>query len=334
MLFVSGQLDFTLFGRSVELTTTPYSARRTLYGFVDRQNLEPLFRTFDFASPDSTSPKRFTTTIPQQALFMLNNPFAIEQAHHLAARAQEDETASASVKVERLYQLAYGRLPSEKEMQQTLAFVKQHGGEAEREPLPLVWQYGFGEFDAQANRLKAFQPLPHFGNQTWQGGDKMPDPKLGWVLLNAGGGHPGNDQAHSAVRRWTAPCDGKVRIAGLLKHPSDQGDGVRARVVSSRSGKHGEWSAHHRETQTAVDTIEISTGDTLDFIVDCLSNPNHDSFQWSPQIHLTTDAPVGQPKHWNSQSEFSGTRDQTRPLTVWDRIAQVLLMSNEFVFLD
>src|SRR5262249_6148115 len=51
LLAVSGQLDATVGGRAVDLFTPPFSGRRTLYGFVDRQNLPGVLRAFDFASP-------------------------------------------------------------------------------------------------------------------------------------------------------------------------------------------------------------------------------------------------------------------------------------------
>jgi hypothetical protein len=54
-----------------------------VYGFIDRQNLPGVFRTFDFASPDTTSPQRYVTTVPQQALFMMNSPFVLEQTQAL-----------------------------------------------------------------------------------------------------------------------------------------------------------------------------------------------------------------------------------------------------------
>ena len=78
----------------------PFSGRRTIYGFIDRQNLPGLFRTFDFASPDSTNAQRFDTTVPQQALFMMNSPFVLQQAKKLAARAKETDPAR---KVNELY---------------------------------------------------------------------------------------------------------------------------------------------------------------------------------------------------------------------------------------
>ena len=67
LLAVAGNLDRKIGGPSVDITTAPYSKRRTIYGTVDRQNLPALFRTFDFASPDVSNPQRFQTTVPQQA---------------------------------------------------------------------------------------------------------------------------------------------------------------------------------------------------------------------------------------------------------------------------
>ncbi len=75
-LATAGQLDCNMGGPSVEITTPRSAPRRTVYGFIDRQNLPGLFRTFDLASPDVSTPQRYTTTVPQQALFLLNSPFA------------------------------------------------------------------------------------------------------------------------------------------------------------------------------------------------------------------------------------------------------------------
>src|SRR5205085_1976888 len=84
MLAVAGRLDATLGGPAVDLLAGV--PRRTVYGFIDRQNLPGLFRTFDFASPDTHAPQRYTTTVPQQALFLLNSPFAVEQAKAVVSR--------------------------------------------------------------------------------------------------------------------------------------------------------------------------------------------------------------------------------------------------------
>ncbi|MDX1566071.1 MAG: DUF1553 domain-containing protein, partial [Phycisphaeraceae bacterium] len=74
LLQVAGRLDLTLGGRPVDLFQAPYPTRRSVYGHVDRQLLPEAFRTFDFASPDASVPKRPNTTVPQQALYLMNSP--------------------------------------------------------------------------------------------------------------------------------------------------------------------------------------------------------------------------------------------------------------------
>jgi hypothetical protein len=64
----------------------------------------------------------------------------------------------------------------------------------------------------------ASRRLPHFTGSAWQGGPAYPDGKLGWAQLTATGGHPGNDLAHAAVRRWTAPRDMRIRMQSTLIH--------------------------------------------------------------------------------------------------------------------
>jgi hypothetical protein len=116
MLFVSGQLDTTVHGRSVDLGKTPYSRRRTVYGFIDRQNLPGMFRTFDFAGPDTHSPMRFSTTVPQQALFLMNHPFVVEQVKKLVARPEIAAMEPGDGRVQALYRLVLGRSAKPEEL--------------------------------------------------------------------------------------------------------------------------------------------------------------------------------------------------------------------------
>lgn len=332
LLAVSGQLDLTLGGPAVQLETTPFPKRRTLYGFIDRQNLPGLFRTFDLASPDAHTPQRFTTTVPQQALYLLNSPFLMETLTQLANRPDLTAVGDVGDRIQLMYQLIYSRLPSPRELELGVAYVRA-GQEA---PVTEVveaspWHYGYGEFDAAAGRLKSFQPAPKFTGQAWQGQDTLPDPVIGWVSLNAGGGHPGNDLQHAVIRRWIAPRDGTLSIRGKLRHPAAEGDGVLSRVISNRSGVAGEWTAQKSEASTKVDGLAVQAGDQIDFYTECRSNPNHDSFEWTLKLRLEATAP-NQQIEWNSQAEFQGP--PPNPLSVWERYAQVLLMANEFVFVD
>lgn len=87
LLAAAGRLDPQVGGLPVDLLAEPFPGRRTVYGFIDRQNLPGMFRTFDLPNPDVSSAQRFSTTVPQQALFLLNSPFALEMARAAADRA-------------------------------------------------------------------------------------------------------------------------------------------------------------------------------------------------------------------------------------------------------
>ncbi len=86
LLVAAGRLDEKMGGPSVSLTDAPFSTRRSVYGYIERQNLPAFFRTFDFANPNTHTPERPQTTSPQQALFLMNSQFVIEQASYLAAQ--------------------------------------------------------------------------------------------------------------------------------------------------------------------------------------------------------------------------------------------------------
>ena len=335
LLALSGKLDLVEGGHAVDIIGEPFSRRRTIYGFVERQNLPNMFRTFDFASPDTTSPQRFATTVPQQALFLMNSPFVVQQARNLAARADIRACSRPEDRVRQLYQIAYQRPPDADELRLALRFIqRQHPPEPPDAP---AWQQGYGEFDEAAARVIEFHPLPHFTGSAWQGGDKLPDARIGWVFLNATGGHPGNDPQHAAIRRWTAPREGALRVSGALKHESDQGDGVRGRIVSSRLGVVGEWTTQHDQSQTTIEKLEVQRGDTIDFLVDCRGGPDSDSFLWAPVLTLTAagpDSSAALAKTWDAKEDFSGPKEPPKPLDAWEDFAQVLLLSNELIFVD
>lgn len=132
MLTVSGKLDGTMGGPSVDLLAQPFIPRRTVYGFIDRQNLPGLYRTFDFASPDTHAPQRYTTTVPQQALFLMNSPFAVQQAKAIAARPEIANTSQLEPRIDFLYRLLYGRLPTVVEIDLGVGFIDEASRERKR----------------------------------------------------------------------------------------------------------------------------------------------------------------------------------------------------------
>jgi hypothetical protein len=99
---------------------------------IDRQNLPGLFRTFDFANPDTSSQGRFHTTVPQQALFLLNSPFVLEQARNLAQRAAANCAKDQAEQIRSLYRLALQRTPTRPELQVAEKFMTaQSSGQGE-----------------------------------------------------------------------------------------------------------------------------------------------------------------------------------------------------------
>ena len=124
VLRVSGALSFRQGGRSVRIDDDPEANRRAVYAFVNRQNLPNLFRTFDFAGPDTTCPQRFTTTVPQQALFLLNSPFIEAQARRLAKR-DSVRAVEGEGRIRVMYRLAYQREPSPQELHLAKRFVDE-----------------------------------------------------------------------------------------------------------------------------------------------------------------------------------------------------------------
>ena len=114
LLFASGRLDRSLGGPAADILKPPFSNRRTIYGFIDRQNLPLTLRNFDFASPDTHTPSRFVTSVPQQTLFLRNSPFLVELSRTLAGRTRE---------LTELFRIVYGREPSQEETQLAEQFL-------------------------------------------------------------------------------------------------------------------------------------------------------------------------------------------------------------------
>jgi DNA-binding CsgD family transcriptional regulator len=130
MLVLSGKLDRALGGRAVNITDEPYSYRRTIYGFIDRDRLSELHTPFDFADPAMAHTKRSTTIVPQQALFFMNNPLAIEVARNVTSRPELLKATSDSERISQLYRIMYQRSPTVPEMKVASEFIARIAGRA------------------------------------------------------------------------------------------------------------------------------------------------------------------------------------------------------------
>ena len=121
VLMVSGNLDTSLGGPSADLT--PEFTRRTVYGKVSRYKLDEYLQLFDFPTPSISAEKRFTTTVPLQRLFLMNSDFISVESEEFARRvAAEPDNRS---RIRKVYELAYGREPSEQEIKLGLDYLHE-----------------------------------------------------------------------------------------------------------------------------------------------------------------------------------------------------------------
>jgi mono/diheme cytochrome c family protein len=134
MLAVDGRLDGRIGGPPMPALTGPGANRRTLYGFIDRLNLPGLYRTFDFADPNATSPRRDQTTVAPQALFLMNHSFAIDSARALLNRPEVGGTRDTDARVDRLYRLIYARAPTAEDVAMAREFLAAHPADSDSWP--------------------------------------------------------------------------------------------------------------------------------------------------------------------------------------------------------
>jgi len=327
LLATANQLDRTPGGKPIPLFKAPYPKRRTLYGLIDRQYLPNTLRIFDFANPDLHIPNRSETTVPQQALFLLNHPLMLEQVRAIAKDiADIDDTELA---VSRLFQRTLQRNPDTRELADAVEFIDRTSKKPTEETRATAadWHYGFGKYDEEKEQTSGFTPLPHFTGDAWQGSAAWPDSALGWVQLTSTGGHPGNDRAHAAIRRWVAPRSMTIQIHSTLVNEAAPGDGVRAFIVSSQSGKLSAKNTHQELVPLNVDEVQVDAGETIDFVVDINEVLNSDQFVWEITIQESENK-----TQWNSKLDFP--RNEINHLTPWEQFAQVLYCTNEFLFVD
>ncbi len=121
LLAVGGNLDPAMFGPSVLDNTQ----RRSVYLRVKRSELLPVMTVFDAPEPTQSIGERSVTTVPTQALALMNSPFARQQAEKLFARIKPAADAPLASAIDRGYQLAYNRLPTEAERSLMLTFIEQ-----------------------------------------------------------------------------------------------------------------------------------------------------------------------------------------------------------------
>lgn len=131
ILNFSGQLDQTRGGASIDRSVKREfdyqyeSLRRTIYLPVFRNSLHDMLDVFDFANPNIVSGRRSESTLPSQALYLMNSPFVIQQSRLAATRLLAQKELSDEQRIVLAWQRALGRPPNDQELEIMQNFIDQ-----------------------------------------------------------------------------------------------------------------------------------------------------------------------------------------------------------------
>jgi hypothetical protein len=159
VLAINGALDRTMGGNTLDGDETGGTARaqqleeltrRSVYLPVLRGNLNELFQVFDFPDPHALAAKRYVTTAPTQALFLMNSAFAAEHSRRWAEKLLNNSGKGTADWIADAYLAAYARPPRAQELKRAEQFVTHF----ERALVPT-------EQDGAARRKKAAQAFCH-----------------------------------------------------------------------------------------------------------------------------------------------------------------------------
>ncbi|MGC3970462.1 MAG: DUF1553 domain-containing protein [Pirellulales bacterium] len=144
LLAISGRLDPTLFGPSIELPREAHieargrpdragaldgDGRRSIYLAVRRNFLPPMLLAFDLPTPFATVGARSVSNVPAQALALANDPF-VHAMCALWAKALRRDAATTPARLASAYERAFARAPSDEEIALCSAFASEAGDDA------------------------------------------------------------------------------------------------------------------------------------------------------------------------------------------------------------
>jgi len=159
ILSVSGNMDSTLFGKSVPVHITSFmngrgkpgrsgpidgEGRRSIYVEMRRNFLDPFMSAFDRPIPFTTFGKRTVTNVPAQALILMNDPFIHHQAAVMVKKMNEEGISGFTARIHWIYQRAFSRNPSEEEIKSARSFYeslkKKHQGKDKTLQDDMIWK--------------------------------------------------------------------------------------------------------------------------------------------------------------------------------------------------
>jgi hypothetical protein len=98
---------------------------RSVYLMTQRFQRHPFLALFDGPDTNTTTEQRRNSTVPLQALFLMNNPFVKEQAEGFARRVVR-QSELPDVRLELAFQSACGRNPTSLERERGARYITQY----------------------------------------------------------------------------------------------------------------------------------------------------------------------------------------------------------------
>jgi mono/diheme cytochrome c family protein len=111
-------------GRGWPVSSPEEAARRSVYVHVKRSLLLPILDAFDLAEPDRTTPVRFSSTVPTQALGMLNGEFLHSQGKIFAERLKKEAGTDVNAQVRLALYLATARQSSDADVRRGVGLIE------------------------------------------------------------------------------------------------------------------------------------------------------------------------------------------------------------------
>jgi hypothetical protein len=137
-------------GHGWNVSTPAESVRRSIYVHLKRSLLVPILETHDAPDTDASCPVRYTTTVPAQALGLMNGEFANEQATLLAARLRRERRGSPKDQIRLAIRLTTSQDPPAAEVARDQSWLESLRRESQLSEEAALTQYCLLTLNANA----------------------------------------------------------------------------------------------------------------------------------------------------------------------------------------
>ena len=116
---------------NVSFQNSKINQNRSLFQKIDRNKIPELFEVFDYPNPGLVTGSRNTSTVPTQALFMMNNEFILKHAKVVAEKINARRDLDNGQKIKLAFLSCEGRNPYQKENKLAVRYLSQSSDKKE-----------------------------------------------------------------------------------------------------------------------------------------------------------------------------------------------------------